>query len=110
MAGQSAYVLFADRPMPNPAAHVQSRGRQESSEKAIPGPNGALRCNAIAFLNPSGAKRLSAPSDIPLHAHCINRHMFYSLGIKDFLIGRRGRPNPGAALVGLTDYSSYTDL
>jgi hypothetical protein len=36
--------------------------------------------------------------------------MFYSLGIKEFLIGSRGKPNFGAAFVGLTDYSRNAAL
>jgi hypothetical protein len=36
--------------------------------------------------------------------------MFYSLGIKEFLIGCRARPNLGAAFVGLTLFSSYVGV
>jgi len=36
--------------------------------------------------------------------------MFYSLGIKEFLIGSHGKPGFGAAFVGLIHLSSYAGM
>jgi len=61
-------------------------------------------------VNPDGAHLGVGAERHLLHAHCINRHMFYALGIKEFLIGSQGKPSLGAAFVGLIHYSSYAGL
>jgi hypothetical protein len=80
----------------------------------LPAADRALqRCSSLrrnGLLNSYGAARVVGLERHLLHAHCINRHMFYSLGIKWFLIGGQGKPNLGVAFVGLTDHSSYAGM
>jgi hypothetical protein len=69
-----------------------------------------VRGGALVKLNSYGAICVVGVERHLLKAHCIIRHMFYSLGIKMILIGSQGLPSLGAAFVGLTDHSSSAAL
>jgi hypothetical protein len=90
------------------SGNARSKGdiRRERDKR----PNGAFALQRNTVMNPDGAHPGVGVKRHSSHAHCINRHMFYSLGIKEFLIGSQGKPSLGAAFVGLIHYSSYAGM